>query len=121
MIPNLSKGMIDDMQQLRKRMRSEFGVELRLSQSDIIEQITELASRSKDHRTRMLFDHLQSQMGGDLAATVASSEPQKEATSGEDAPKQKIRVYRGCKIIEEVPPSSQKAEPQRIYRGQVVA
>lgn len=118
MIPNLSKGMIDDMQQLRKRMRSEFGVELRLSQADIIEQITDLASRSKDHRTRMLFEHLQSQMGAELTPTQA---PQKDATPDADAPKQKIRVYRGCKIIEEVPPSSQKADAQRIYRGQVVA
>ena len=121
MIPNLSKGMIDDMQQLRKRMRSEFGVELRLSQSDIIEKITELAGRSKDHRTRMLFEHLQSQMGSEIPTSEAIAQPQKEASISDDAPKQKVRVYRGCKIIEEVPPSEQKEATQRIYRGQVVA
>ncbi len=117
MIPNLSKGMIDDMQQLRKRMRSEFGVELRLSQEDILEQITALAARSKDQRTRILFDHLQSQMGDQPEVKA----PKNEAAVEASAPKQKIRVYRGCKIIEEVPPADYTAETKRIYRGQVVA
>ena len=39
MIPNLSKDMIDLMQQLRKRLRSEFNADLKLSQPDIIDVI----------------------------------------------------------------------------------
>jgi len=117
MIPNLSKGMIDDMQQLRKRMRSEFGVELRLSQEDILDQITALAARSKDQRTHILFDHLKSQMGEQPSVKA----PKNEAAESDTAPKHKIRVYRGCKIIEEVPPADYTADAKRIYRGQVVA
>lgn len=121
MIPNLSKGMIDDMQQLRKRMRAEFGVELRLSQSDILEQIADLAARSKDHRTRMLFENLQSQVGGEISS-VAQKAQDLVSEQSVNTPKQKIRVYRGCKILEETPPSTnQSVDKQRIYRGQVVA
>lgn len=114
MIPNLSKGMIDDMQQLRKRMRSEFGVELRLSQVDIIERITELALRSKDQRTRTLFDHLSSLMSGEALM------PQKDAKQSQSAPKHKIRVYRGQTILEEPAISTASSGQVRVYRGQAV-
>ena len=49
MIPNLSKDMIDIMQQLRKRLRSEFGVELKLSQPDIVHfELCEQKPRSEN-------------------------------------------------------------------------
>ena len=114
MIPNLSKGMIDDMQQLRKRMRSEFGVELRLSQSDILERITELAERSKDQRTRTLYDHLKGQISGDITMH------QKEADQAVDAPRHKLRVYRGQTILEEVNTGLHSPKTERVYRGQTV-
>lgn len=95
MIPNLSKDMIDLMQQLRKRMRAEFGVDLRLSQTDIVEQLQAFALKSRDNKTRQLFAQLEALLGGlaPVAAPVVA------------APVQTPVVHK----------------TQRIYRGHAVA
>lgn len=94
MIPNLSKDMIDLMQQLRKRMRAEFGVELRLSQTDIVEQLQALAQKSRDARTRMLFSELDVQMGG-LAPLVKPEPPAQQSVPVIGQPSKTVRIYRG--------------------------
>lgn len=112
MIPNLSKDMIDVMQQLRKRLRSEFGVELKLSQPDIVQSIMSHVSKSHDQRTQLLFADLEDMMGLEL---LGRSE---ESTQAQPAK----RMYRG-QPIEDTPVSAGLMEnkPKRIYRGQVVA
>ncbi|MCP5326118.1 MAG: hypothetical protein H7A09_07305 [Oceanospirillaceae bacterium] len=89
MIPNLSKEMIDIMQQLRKRMRAEFGVDLRLSQTDIVEQLQVMALKSRDTKTRHLFAELDRHMGG-IAPVVEIKPVQIPA-----APQKPVRIYRG--------------------------
>jgi len=111
MIPNLSKDMIDIMQQLRKRLRSEFGVELKLSQADIVQNILEYVSKSHDQRTQLLFADLEDMMGLEL---MKRSEPEVE-----DKPASK-RMYRGQPIPDE-PARSSDSRPKRVYRGQIVA
>ena len=111
MIPNLSKDMIDVMQQLRKRLRSEFGVELKLSQPDIVQNILELVTKSHDQRTQLLFADLEDMMGIELSVR---SEPE------HDAPAK--RMYRGQPIPDNKSHSGMTDQrPKRIYRGQVVA
>ena len=112
MIPNLSKDMIDIMQQLRKRLRSEFGVELKLSQPDIVQSIMSHVSKSHDQRTQLLFADLEDMMGVEL---MGRSEEKV------DTPTTK-RMYRG-QPIEDTPVSAGIVDnrPKRIYRGQVVA
>lgn len=111
MIPNLTKDMIDIMQQLRKRLRSEFGVELKLSQPDIVQLILEYVTKSHDQRTQLLFADLEDMMGVELMA------PKEDAA----APPSK-RMYRGQPIPDPVSGSTtQDTRPKRIYRGQVVA
>ena len=117
MIPNLSKEMIDLMQQLRKRLRSEFGVELKLSQEDIVQRILSLVEKSKDQKTLLLFADLEDMMGISLprsqqdegVASIQAAEPEKVAK----------RIYRGHAILEE--PKVAHSKTQRMYRGQVVA
>ncbi|GAA6135668.1 hypothetical protein NBRC116188_24580 [Oceaniserpentilla sp. 4NH20-0058] len=114
MIPNLSKDMIDIMQQLRKRLRSEFGVELRLSQADIVQNILEYVSKSHDQRTQLLFADLEDMMGIDLMPRSAAQMDDKPTASGK-------RVYRGQVMPDPIPAARRDTRPKRIYRGQVVA
>ncbi|WP_283788183.1 hypothetical protein QNI23_002680 [Bermanella sp. WJH001] len=112
MIPNLSKDMIDIMQQLRKRLRSEFGVELKLSQPDIVQSILNYVSKSHDQRTQLLFADLEDMMGVEL---MGRSEEKSEVPTTK-------RMYRG-QPIEDASMSAALVDnkPKRIYRGQVVA
>jgi len=112
MIPNLSKDMIDIMQQLRKRLRSEFGVELKLSQSDIIQHILEYVRKSHDQRTQLLFADLEDMMGLEL---IHRSEPVAEEKTTSK------RMYRGQAIPDVPAQVAADNRPKRIYRGQVVA
>ena len=125
MIPNLSKDMIDLMQQLRKRLRSEFGVDVKLSQPDVIQQLLVLVDKSHDQRTLLLFADLEHMMG------VTLEHAHEEASNAEPLSEEHQtiirRVYRGQVIEERVA----RKEPQlsantsqikkRIYRGQEVA
>lgn len=119
MIPNLSKEMIDLMQQLRKRLRSEFDVDLRLSQPDVIERLLELVNKSHDQKTLLLFADLEDMMG------ISFEHPKQEEQEPIDQHETIIRrVYRG-QVIEERPArhesEAKSTKSKRIYRGQVVA
>jgi len=111
MIPNLTKDMIDIMQQLRKRLRSEFGVEIKLSQPNVVQTILDLVKKSHDQRSQLLFADLEDMMGIELMPRM---EEQEEVTSK--------RMYRG-QPIPDSPRAGDSVEhrPTRIYRGQVVA
>lgn len=117
MIPNLSKEMIDLLQQLRKRLRSEFGVDLKLSQDDIVPRILELVENSKDQKTLLLFADLEDMMGVSLREKTSEPEAPAKATS-DSAPK---RIYRGQVVADPTPQVAQSQVTKRIYRGQVVA
>ena len=117
MIPNLTKDMIDLMQQLRKRLRSEFNAELKLSQPDIIDVILKLVEESKDQKTQLLFADLEDMMGVELRSIAKKEEEFTEEVEYQ------TRVYRG-QTIKVAKPASKAANSHsstRIYRGQVVA
>lgn len=119
MIPNLSKEMIDLMQQLRKRLRSEFDVDLKLSQPDVVERLLELVNKSHDQKTLLLFADLEDMMG------ISFEHPTQEQQEQSDKHETIIRrVYRG-QVIEERPArhesETKSTTTKRIYRGQVVA
>ena len=116
MIPNLSKEMIDLLQQLRKRLRSEFGIELKLSQDDIVQKILSYVEKSKDQKTVLLFADLEDMMGISLPRSVV--ETAESHAAHVEKPK---RVYRG-QVIEDSTPAKGAKKPAgvRMYRGQVV-
>lgn len=118
MIPNLSKEMIDLLQQLRKRLRSEFGIELKLSQDDIVQKILSYVEKSKDQKTLLLFADLEDMMGISLPRNIEASV---EETIPQPKASRTKRVYRGQVIEEDVPVQPRKKDgPVRMYRGQVV-
>jgi len=117
MIPNLSKDMIDIMQQLRKRLRSEFNSDVKLSQPDVIQFLLELVNQSRDQKTQLLFADLEDMMGLELRHKPIDEAQNKSVTG----------TYRGntFNIKDEVglPINAKKqiTSRTRIYRGQVVA
>lgn len=112
MIPNFTKDMIDIMQQLRKRLRSEFGVEIKLSQPNVVQTILDLVKKSHDQRSQLLFADLEDMMGIELMPRTHEAE--EEVTSK--------RMYRGQPVPDSPSMSdSHDHRPKRIYRGQVVA
>jgi hypothetical protein len=120
MIPNLSKEMIDLLQQLRKRLRSEFNAELKLSQADIIDALLLLVEKSRDQKTQLLFADLEDMMGLELRKINKPEESLVISAS--------TKMYRGHKINDPIKlDSSGKKLPRvittstRIYRGQIVA
>lgn len=120
MIPNLSKEMIDLLQQLRKRLRSEFNVDLKLSQSDIIDALLVLVEKSRDQRTQLLFADLEDMMGLELRQVKNPQEPIVTSAS--------VKMYRGQTVNEPIKLNTSGKNPQqvitaktRIYRGQIVA
>lgn len=118
MIPNLSKEMIGIMQQLRKRLRSEFDVDLKLSQPDIIQQLFQWSEKSHDQRSKLLFADLEDMLGIDISNRVnAEDVGNEEKTAAHDFISK--RIYRG-QVIEDAPVVAMQ-KTQRIYRGQVVA
>ena len=121
MIPNLSKEMIDLLQQLRKRLRSEFGIELKLSQDDIVQKILQYVEKSKDQKTLLLFADLEDMMGISLPRSADSPSAVNEPEPKHVQATKTKRVYRGH-VIEDVPSRqpTKKDAPVRMYRGQVV-
>jgi hypothetical protein len=120
MIPNLSKEMIDLLQQLRKRLRSEFNVDIKLSQSDIIEVLLVLVEKSRDQRTQLLFADIEDMMGLELRQIKT---PKETIVSSASA-----KMYRGQTVNEPIELKKSGKKPQqvittktRIYRGQIVA
>lgn len=118
MIPNLSKEMIGIMQQLRKRLRSEFDVDLKLSQTDIIQQLFQWSEKSHDQRSKLLFADLEDMLGIEISNRPINDDAKtdEQTAVSEFASK---RIYRGH-VIEDAPVVAMQ-KTQRIYRGQVVA
>lgn len=119
MIPNLSKDMIDIMQILRKALNSEFKLELKLSQSDIIEKIQLWASKSENQKNQSLCADLEKMLGIKAFKTIES-----EGVITPASLKKTTRIYRGRVVeqLEETNPvvAQQETKSKRMYRGQVV-
>lgn len=93
--------------QCRKYIQMEFGVRLLFSQPDLIEQIREFSSRS---RNRKLIEQVR-----DLEQRLLSH--QTEAPQ----PAPALRLYRGQSVTATTDPAPAKPQTLRIYRGQIMA
>lgn len=105
----MTKPIIDCMQNLRRRIRAEQGCDIRLSQDDAIAQMLTLAVKSRDDKTRALGKELSQLTGNELP----TSQPPASATPTPS------NTYRGATV------QSEEAHPAhtasvRIYRGQRV-
>lgn len=105
----MTKPIIDCMQNLRRRIRAEQGCDIRLSQNDAIAQMLTLAVKSRDEKTRALGKELSQLTGSELPA----SQP---PTSAAPTPS---NTYRGAMVQSEDTLHAHTASV-RIYRGQRV-
>lgn len=108
----LNKAVLDCMQSLRRRLRDEMSMDVRLSQPDAVEIMLLACLRSNDQETR--------QLGVRLAelSDFHAPEPKPE-------PSHPIRQYRGHELPEQdstplVVEEEHRSHSVRMYRGQRV-
>ena len=106
----LNKAVLDCMQSLRRRLREELSVDIRLSQPDAVEAMLLACLRSSDQDTRRLGIRL-AELSDSAAAAPAPAHP--------------ARQYRGHELPEQQSaPQDHDAEQRghsvRMYRGQRV-
>ena len=109
----INKALVDCMQTLRRRLRSEMGVDIRLSQPDAIAAMLAACLRTHDDTTRQLGQRL-AELGGLQPGKAPSAQPAKVVNHepvAESAPLASVTI----------PPAVQaQSGSVRIYRGQRV-
>lgn len=99
----LNKAVLDCMQALRRRLRSELAVDIRLSQPDAIEAMLVACLRSSDMDTRALGQRLAQFLDNQenlpaakpsLKATVEVARPLAQLDSARGS----VRMYRGQRV-----------------------
>ncbi len=111
----INKALVDCMQTLRRRLRSEMGVDIRLSQPDAIAAMLAACLRTHDDTTRQLGQRL-AELGGlqPGKAQATQAQPAKVVNHepvAESAPLASVTI----------PPAVQaQSGSVRIYRGQRV-
>lgn len=114
----LNKAVLDCMQALRRRLRDELSVDIRLSQPDAVEAMLMACLRASDQETRNLGIRLAEM--SDFQSPAKASEPSAPAkqyrghvrstdsvtpiasaaptTREEEAPRGSVRMYRGQRV-----------------------
>ncbi|GAD62711.1 hypothetical protein [Aquipseudomonas alcaligenes] len=110
----LNKAVLDCMQSLRRRLREELSVDIRLSQPDAVEAMLLACLRSSDQDTR------------NLGIRLAELSDFQQAAA-QPAAAQASRQYRGHELPEHTAPAPAPAQDDaarghsvRMYRGQRV-
>lgn len=107
MVLNLSKAMLDCMQNLRRRLRAELNVNIRLSEENSVQALIEACLLSDSIRTRELgieLAHMSGLDAGALSASVGQAEPvQPPSNSVFPSPpvgegEKLVRIYRGQRV-----------------------
>lgn len=106
MVLNLSKAMLDCMQNLRRRLRVELDVNIHLSDENAVQLLLDACRKSDSIRTRELGMELARMSGldiGDLQApAVASAAPAMDNMAFPTPPagegEKLVRIYRGQRV-----------------------
>ena len=120
---SIDRDYIRLLQAMRRFVKEEFAVSLRMTQDDAIEQLLHYAGQSRNHVLQEMASELES-YAGHMAEEPAAN----ESNPGE--PQGKVRYYRGAAIaVEQADEQNQEKEsaervspsrPKKIYRGQVI-
>ncbi len=98
----LNKAMLDCMQALRRRLRSELAIEIRLSQPDAINAMLSACLFSSDEETRRLGQRLAQFSDKTTPASKPATPVELPATLLETAHVGKtsgsVRIYRGQRV-----------------------
>lgn len=120
---SIDRDYIRLLQAMRRFVREEFAVSIRMTQEDAIEQLLHYAEQSRNHVLQEMARELQV-YAGEIPEEPAANE------SNPSDPHGKVRYYRGAAIaIEEEDEGKETAAeeskasssgPKRIYRGRVI-
>jgi hypothetical protein len=107
------------LQVMRRFVKEEFSVSIRMTQEDAVAQLLHYATVSRNHVLQ--------EMGKELQEMTHS--PSATATQADGDQGEHVRYYRGAAIVEEgsaAKPAKGEAEkgnnrPTRVYRGQVIS
>lgn len=115
----INRDYIRLLQVMRRFVKEEFAVAIRMTQEDAVQQLLHYATSSRNHVLQEMGKELEEFTRGPIGGTETG-------TVGEG--EEHVRYYRGAAIAGERPAakSSQRDEPKkrpkatRIYRGRVV-
>ena len=100
---------------MRRLVKEEFAVTVRLGDEDAPEELLAFASRSRHHLLRQMATELEEQLGGQPGEAKLVEPP----TSSEN-----VTYYRGAPIVREeavaTEPQAKVTATKRVYRGQIV-
>lgn len=120
---SINRDYIRLLQVMRRFVKEEFAVSIRMTQDDAIEQLLHYAEQSRNHVLQEMAKELQ-EFTRDEAGDESSVDESQEQTGN-------VRYYRGAAIVVDEEPASpaapqqeeNKAKPggsKKIYRGRVV-
>ena len=89
-----NKALIDCMQTLRRRLREEQHLEIRLSQPDAIAMMIDACRGSSDELTRGMGRQLAILSGATSSPETAPTEPDHRPSS-----ERPVRIYRGQRVL----------------------
>lgn len=92
----LNKAVLDCMQSLRRRLREEMSIDIRLSQPDAISAMLSACISSSNEETRQLGQKL-AQFSDMPNAVLTPSKPL-QSDSAPQAPTGSLRMYRGQRV-----------------------
>jgi hypothetical protein len=100
----LNKALLDCMQALRRRLRAELAVDIRLSQHDAINAMLSACLTSSDEETRLLGQRLAQLSDSPFRLAVDASAPVVPAATllanptNQTAASGSVRIYRGQRV-----------------------
>lgn len=119
--PNqINRDYVRLLQAMRRFIKEEFSISIRMSQEDVITQLLHYGEQS---RNSVLLE-----MSKELRELAYGPEPEAEQAT-EEKPQEGVRYYRGAPVADSKPApeadteeatSKEKRRPTRVYRGQVV-
>ncbi|MGQ7956776.1 hypothetical protein ACUTAF_03480 [Pseudomonas sp. SP16.1] len=92
----LNKALLDCMQALRRRLRDELAVDIRLSQSDAVVALLGGCLQSSDEETRRLGQRLAELT--DQRPPTPAAKPVANVALPQAAPSGSVRIYRGQRV-----------------------
>lgn len=95
-----NKALIDCMQTLRRRLREEQHLEIRLSQPDAIPTMISACQISQDQLTREMGRQLSAYSGAPETPEPPATPPTPTAVPERAAPSERpVRIYRGQRVL----------------------
>jgi|TARA_R110000796_G_scaffold127333_4_gene242552 hypothetical protein len=109
-----NRNTLECMTALRRRLKQELGVVVRLSDTDAVEHMINLSRDSQLEDIRELGSRL-----ADMTAPEADPEPELQLGQGAIASRQRLLQQKPAPNYDP-PPRQSDSAPVRIYRGQIV-